>query len=57
MVRALKHKADDMEDQHRRNNVVGLPEGAEGAKTTVFAEQFFKQLLSLEELPPTYVVE
>lgn len=59
MVRALQNRADDTEDQQRRNNVrvVGLPEGAEGAKSTVFSEQFFKQLLALKDLPPTYVVE
>lgn len=58
LVSSLQHRADDAEDRQRRNNVqvVGLPEGAEGAKTIIFAEQFFKQLLS-GDLPPTYVVE
>lgn len=59
LVRSLHYRADDAEDRQRRNNiwVVGLPEGAEEAKPVIFAEQFFKQLLSLEDLPPTYVVE
>lgn len=58
-VQALQRRADDAEDRQRRNNirVVGLPEGAEGDKTTTFAELFFKQLLSLQDLPPTYVIE
>lgn len=57
LVRSLQHRA--AEDRQRRNNVrvVGLPEGVEGAKTTMFAEQFFKQILQLADLPPTYVVE
>lgn len=37
--------------------VVGLPEGAERDKPVLFAEALFKQLLSLEDLPPNYVVE
>lgn len=58
MVRSLQHRADDAEDKQRRNNVrVGLPEGAEGSKTTMFAEQFFKQILALGDLPLTYVLE
>lgn len=59
LVRSLQHRADDAEDRQRRNNVrvVGLPEGAEGDKTAMFAEQFFKQILQLADLPPTYVVE
>ncbi|XP_077340579.1 cadherin EGF LAG seven-pass G-type receptor 2 [Lithobates pipiens] len=58
-VKALQHKAIDAEDRQRRNNlrVVGLPEGAEGDQPAHFAEQFFKQLLSIAEVPPTYVVE
>lgn len=59
MVRSLQHRADDAKDRQRRNNVrvVGLPDSAEGAKPVLFAERFFKTLLSLEDLPPTYVVE
>lgn len=59
MARSLQHRADDAEDRQRRNNmrVMGLPEGAEGAKPVLFAEQFFKALLSLGDLPPTYVGE
>lgn len=59
MVDALQRRADDAEDRQRRNNVrvVGLPEGAEGTVTTTFAEQFFKSLLTLGDLPPTYIVE
>lgn len=54
LVRSLLHRADDAEDRQRRNNVrvVGLSEGAEGAKTAMFAEQFFKQILELGDLPP-----
>lgn len=37
--------------------MVGLSEGAEGDTTATFAEQFFKQILQLGDLPPTYVVE
>lgn len=37
--------------------MVGLPEGAEGTAATTFAEQFFKSLLALGDLPPTYVAE
>lgn len=56
MVRALQHREDDTEDRQRRHNVrvVGLPEGS---KITAFAQRFFKQLLTLEDLPLTYVVE
>lgn len=59
MVRALQRRADDAEDRQRRNNVrvVGLPEGVEGSTPSTFAEQFFKSLLSLGDLPPTYVAE
>lgn len=55
----LHEKTDDAEDRQRWNNVqvVGLLEGAEGAKPVLFAEQFFKQLLSLQDLSPTYVLE
>lgn len=58
-VRALQHKAIDAEDRQRRNNirVVGLPEGAEGDKPAQFAELFFKELLSIQDMPTTYVVE
>lgn len=58
-VRALQRRADDAEDRQRRNNVrvVGLPEAAEGNKPTQFVELLFKQLLSLQDIPPTYVVE
>lgn len=58
-VRSLQHKVTDAEDRHRRNNieVVGLPEGAEGDRPAQFAEHFFKQLLSMQDMPPTYVVE
>lgn len=59
MVRSLQHRADNANNRQRRNNVrvVGRPEGAEGTKPVLFAKQFFKNLLSLEDLPPTYVVE
>lgn len=59
MVGTLQCRADDSEDHQRRNNVrvVGLPEGAEGTDATAFAEQFFKSLVSLGELPPTYVAK
>lgn len=59
MVKMLQNRADDAEDRQRRNNVrvVELPEGAKGTQPTTFAEQFFKQLLELGELPPTFVVE
>lgn len=51
MVRALQNRADDMEDRQRKNNVLmGLPEEAEGAKSTIYAEQFFKQLLALKDI-------
>lgn len=55
----MQHKATYAEDRQRRNNirVVGLPEGSEGDKPAQFAELFFKQLLSIQEMPPTYVVE
>lgn len=59
MVKSLQSRAEEAEDRQRRNNVrvVGLPEGAEGSQTAAFAELFFKRLLDLGELPPTYVVE
>lgn len=59
IVRSLHHRADDAEDRQQRNNVrvVGLPEGAEGSAPSNFAEQFFKSLLALGDLPPTYVAE
>lgn len=59
LVKSLQHRADDAEDRQRRNNirVVSLPEGAEGERPVQFAEALFKKLLSLEDLPPTYVVE
>lgn len=59
LVRSLQNRADDAEDRQRRNNVrvVGLPEGAEGAKPIISAKQFFEQLLLLEDLPPTYMVK
>lgn len=59
MVRALQHRAEDAEDRQRRNNirVVGLPEGTEGSHPVTFAENLFKQLLSVTDLPPTYFVE
>lgn len=55
----MQRRADAAEDRQRRNNirVVGLPEGVEGKKPTQFAELLFKQLLSLQDIPPTYVVE
>lgn len=59
LVRALQNRADDVEGRQLRNNVwlVGLPEGVEGVKSVIFAEKFFKQLLTLDNLPSTYVVE
>lgn len=56
LVRSLQHRADNAEDRQRRNNiwVVGLPEGAEGDRPTQFAELLFKQLLSLQDLPPMW---
>lgn len=58
-VRSLQHKAIDAEDHQRRNiiRVVGLPEGAEGDRPAQFSEHFFKQLLAMPDMPPTYVVE
>lgn len=58
-VQALVARADDAENRMRRNNVrvLGLPEGAEGDRPAEFAEAFFKTLLELREVPPTYVVE
>lgn len=52
-------KSDDAENRLRRNNVwvLGLSEGAEGDHPTEFAEAFFKELLGLTEVSPTYVVE
>lgn len=40
LVRSLQHRADDVEDRQRRNNikVMGLREGAEGDKPVPFAE-------------------
>lgn len=59
VVRSLVHKVDDAENRQRRNNVrvVGLPEGAEDSLPAAFAESLFKNLLSLPDMPPTYVDE
>lgn len=58
-VQSLVAKSDDAENRLRRNNVrvLGLPEGAEGDHPAEFAEAFFKKLLNLTEVTPTYVVE
>lgn len=55
-VQALVARADDAENRMRRNNVrvLGLPEGDHPAE---FAEVFFKSLLDIQEVSPTYVVE
>lgn len=57
-VQALVAKSDDAGNRSCRNNiqVLGLPEG-EGNCPAEFAEQFFKNLLGLTEIPPAYVVE
>lgn len=59
LVSSLVHKVNDAENRQRRNNVrvIGLPEGAEGRDSAIFAESLFKQLLNLPDMPPTYVVE
>lgn len=47
-------KSDDVENCFRQNNdrVLGFPESA-----GVTAESFFKDILGLQSVPPTYVVE
>lgn len=51
--------SDDAENRLRHNNVqvVGLPEGVEGDNPAIFAETFFKQVLSLQRVSPAYQVE
>ena len=58
-VQSLVAKSDDAENRLRRNNVrvLGLPEREEGEHPAEFAEEFFKTLLNLTDVPPTYVVE
>lgn len=59
MVKTLVAKSDDAENLLRSNNVrvLGLPEGSEGEWPAEFAEAFFKDILNLAPVPPTYVVE
>lgn len=58
-VKTLVAKSDDAKNCLRRNNVkvLGLPEGSEGERPAEFAEAFFKDILELALVPPTYVVE
>lgn len=58
-VRALQEKAIDKENHLCRNNVqiLGLLERAEGPRPAEFAETFLAQLLDIQDLPPTFVVE
>lgn len=58
-VKSLVAKSDDAENRLRRNNVrvLGLPEGSEGERPAEFAEAFFKDILELTPVSPTYVVE
>lgn len=58
-IHALTAKWDDAENQQCRNNfqVLGLPEGSEVEHAAEFAESFFKYLLDLYDLSPTYMIE
>lgn len=45
LVSSLVHKVEDAKNGQKRNNiirVVGLPEGAEGNRSAIFAETWFK---------------
>lgn len=55
----LVTKWDDSENRMCRNNgcVLDLPEGTEGDRPVELAEAFFKDLLGLIEIFPSYVVE
>lgn len=55
----LVTKSEDVENRLRHNNVrvLGLLEGAEGDRTAEFTERFFKKLLNITEVSPTYAAE
>lgn len=42
---------------HNNVRVVGLPEGAEGLNPTSFAEKFFQDILTLQQVSSAYIVE
>lgn len=52
-VKLLTDKCEDLEGRARRNNIrlVGVPEGAEGARPTEFIAQLLMDSLGLDELP------
>lgn len=58
-VKALQDKAIDTDNRFRHNNIhiLGLPERAEGPRSTEFAETFLAKLLDFPDTPPTYMVE
>lgn len=56
-LKCLVAESDDAENRMRRNNVwvLGLPEGSKRNRLTEFVEAFFKDILGLEDICPTYV--
>lgn len=52
-VKRLDDRYEDLEGRSRRNNIhiLGVPEGLEGPRATVFVAQLLQDLLGLEEKP------
>lgn len=58
-VKALQERAVNTENRlhHENLRILGLPEKSKGAKPAKFDETFLANLLGLQNLPPTFVVE
>lgn len=55
----MQEKAIDIENHLRLNNIriLGLPERAEGTKSSEFDEELLTSVLGLGSVPSTFVVE